>query len=206
MITHDLGNEFETSKIYFKQHSSCRWTHAAIDNALQLVNRHRINHKQIKKVIVGTHRKATHLDNAFPSRAEEAQYSIPYTVAAAIIHGCVGYQQMVPGAINDPKTVMLAQKIEVRCDDECERRFPEAALARLTIETVNGEVLTAEPSTFTKGDYQDPLTTIELEQKFRSYAGNAIFADQVDAVIEAIKKIEALENFKALTQHLCTKK
>ena len=204
MITHDLGHEFETSKIYFKQHSSCRWTHAAIDSTLQLVKRHQINPKQIKKVIVATHRKATHLDNALPSRAEEAQYSIPYTVAAAILHGCVGLPQMVPEAISDPRTVMLAQKIEVRYDEECERRFPEAALARLTIETIDGKTLTAEPSTATKGDYQDPFTGIELEHKFRSYAGAAISADQVDAILEAIKKIEVVENVKALTRRLCT--
>lgn len=202
MITSDLGTEFEMSKIYYKQHSSCRWTHAAIDGILKISKNHQISDNEIRKVIVATHRKAACLDNSLPSRAEEAQYSIPYTVAAAFLHGRVGPQQMVPEAIKDPRTLVLAQKVEVRCDDELESLFPEASLARLTVETISGKTITAEPLEFTKGDYQNPLTGVELEDKFRRYAGCAVPATQVDAILQTTRKIEETENIVALIQLL----
>ena len=202
MITCDLGTEFEISKIYYKQHSSCRWTHAAIDGIIQITKNHQISENEIRKIIVATHRKAACLDNTLPSRAEEAQYSIPYTVATAFLHGQVGPQQMVPDAIKDPRTLELSNKIEVICDDELESCFPEASLARLTIETINGGKITADPTKFTKGDYQNPFTGVELEEKFRNYAGCAVPAAQVDAILQTTRKIEEIENIEDLIQLL----
>ena len=202
MITRGLGTEFEMTKLYYKQHSACRWTHAAIDGILQIAKDRQLNDKEVKKIVVSTHRKAACLDNPIPSRSEEAQYSIPYTVATAFLHGQVGPMQMYRDAINDPRTLELSNKIEVICDDELESRFPEASLARVTIETINGEKITANPSEFTKGDYQNPFTGPELEEKFRRYAGCAISVDQVDAILQTTRKIEELSNIEELIQLL----
>jgi 2-methylcitrate dehydratase PrpD len=202
LITRGLGSDFEILRIYYKLHSSCRWTHAAIDGILQIADEHQIDAAAVKRITVQTHRKAARLDNDRPSQAEAAQYSIPYTVAAAFLHGCVGPRQMVPEAIRDPQALELAQKIEIRCDEDLDRRFPKASLARVTLETVHGETLTAEPGECTKGDFQDPFEKSELERKFLYYAGSVYPDDQTEKILRSTKVIEDLEHIDMLTRLL----
>lgn len=202
IITRGLGKEFEITKIYFKQHSACRWTHAAIDGIIKATKDYDLNEKQVKKIIISTHRKAAFLDTTRPEWAEQAQYSIPYTVAAAIIHGQVGPKQMHLATIQDPAIRAMAEKVELQCDNELEDRFPKASLARITIETVDGRTLDIEPQQYTKGDVQDPFTTSELEDKFKSYASYVIPKDRADKIISTIKNIENLSRIDGLTKLL----
>ena len=203
IITRGLGKEFEITKIYFKQHSACRWTHSAIDGIIQAVKDYGLNENMIHKIIISTHRKAACLDNARPAEAEQAQYSIPYTVAAAIIHGQVGPNQMQQAAIKDPSLRALAAKVALQCDDELERRFPEVSLARITVEAVDGRTIDIEPQPYTKGDPHDPFTAAALEDKFRTYAGFAIPKDRTDKIISTIKNMEDLSRVDELTRLLC---
>jgi 2-methylcitrate dehydratase PrpD len=95
--------------------------------------------------------------------------------------------------------------VEVVCDQELDGRFPGASLARVTIETTGGEKFTSNPSLFTKGDYQNPLTGPELKRKFRRYAGCAIPDQQIDSILQKTEMIEVLPNVSELTQHLLSK-
>jgi len=202
IIIRDLGRNFEITRIYFKQHSACRWTHSAIDGIIQALREHDLKQEMIQKIVIATHRKAANLDNPRPAWAEAAQYSIPFTVATALIHGRIGPDQMGRVGLSDQKVLALADKVIVECDTELDKRYPETSMARVTIKTTNSQTIVVLPKEWTKGDCQDPFTGPELEEKFRLYAGHILLAGRVDAIIKVVKDLEGLRRVDELTELL----
>ena len=57
---------------------------------------------------VHTFDSAAQLSKIVPHETDEAQYNIAYPVAAAIIHGDVGYRQINNRAIGNPRVLDLS--------------------------------------------------------------------------------------------------
>jgi 2-methylcitrate dehydratase PrpD len=83
----DLGRSWRCLEQYLKPYPVCRWAHPAVQAALELVSEHALTPDQIRDVEVTTFEAATRLSKHSPDTTEEAQYSLPFAVAAA---SCTG--------------------------------------------------------------------------------------------------------------------
>ena len=91
----DLGKEFESANVSIKPYSSCKFTHHAIYTTLELVKKNNIKAEQIERIAVKTctysmelvvlNEKGEH--KHAPRSLNEAQFSMPFTMATAIIKG-----------------------------------------------------------------------------------------------------------------------
>ena len=81
------GERFLIMDLYFKPYCCCRWAHAPVRAALQVVRENRIDANSIERVVVETFAEACRLSRAVPASSEEAQYNVAYPVAAALVHG-----------------------------------------------------------------------------------------------------------------------
>src|SRR5262249_26111890 len=77
-----LGRDFLIADLYFKPHACCRWAQPAVEGALEAARRLGVSTDGVARVRVHTFEAALHLRSAAPRTTEEAQFSLPWPVAA----------------------------------------------------------------------------------------------------------------------------
>ena len=118
---------------------------------------------------------------ARPANTEQAQYSLPYPVAAALVDGWLDPEQVTAPRIFDEAILRLADRVTTVIDEALEARFPAEALARVILHTVDGRSFESEIHG-APGDPNDPLSDDELTDKFNRLAEAHLAADRVGAL------------------------
>ena len=93
----DLGEKWLMLDQYFKPHAVCRWAQPAVEAAYQLQQAHQLNLAEIASLRVHTFHEAVRLNHPHPVTTEEAQYSLPFPVAAMLVNGRLGARQELSG-------------------------------------------------------------------------------------------------------------
>jgi 2-methylcitrate dehydratase PrpD len=161
-----LGSRWEVLHQYFKPHAVCRWAQPAVEGALELRDRYHLVADDIARIRIATFHEATRLAVRAPRTTEEAQYSLPFAVAAALVFGTLGAEQVTGSALTDPRVLRLVGLIDLCEDPELNTPFPALRLAHVSIETADGErrqVRHARP----RWDAVEPPSERELLDKFR---------------------------------------
>ncbi len=180
----DLGSHWIIEDQYFKPYPVCRWAQPAVEAALAVVAEHDVRPDSVQHIEVHTFHEACRLATPLPTTTEQAQYSLPFPVAAAIVRGRLGSGEVGADALADPAIRRLAGTIEMIEDDEHNRSFPARRYARVIIELTGGERLASmdhEP----RGEPESPLSDAEMRTKFTTYSA-PVLGDQRSANIEAL--------------------
>jgi 2-methylcitrate dehydratase PrpD len=119
------------------------------------------------------------------------QFSLPYGVAAALMYGEVGLEQMMGEATRDPAIHALAAKVQLVHDPEMDRLRPALRPASVEVTLHNGRKF-CERVDFPKGDARKPLTEQELLSKFSGLASDVVGADKVEKIQEAVLRLEKI--------------
>ena len=109
----ELGHRWDVRLGYFKQHACCSFTHPAADAVLALRADLALPDPvaAVREIVVETHHLAAGLDaQAWDSRLA-AMFSIPFVVAAALVHGQVGPTVSGDQRRDDPRVLALAARV-----------------------------------------------------------------------------------------------
>ncbi|QXC52991.1 MmgE/PrpD family protein (plasmid) [Agrobacterium salinitolerans] len=164
-IENGLGLTWEILGTYFKPYSCCRYIHPAIDATLDLMQGRRLHPNDVLSIKVHTFQWAQRLQNKVnPKTLVEAQYSLPFCLAAAVRHGAPALAPLDERLLDDRKICSLAGAVTMAVDEVIDAKFPAETLARVTLTTPSGEIssTTATP----RGDAGRPMLWDELEKKF----------------------------------------
>lgn len=162
----DLGTVFNILATTFKNHTCCGHTFAAIDGALELRDAHDIAPDQIERIEVATYGVAIEVTgNATPRTSFEAQFSLPYTVAAAFTLGSVRLAAFEERHLDDPALRALIERVHLSVDGELDASFPGQRGARVRVVLTDGSTHEADRPT-RRGDPDLPLTDAQLTDKF----------------------------------------
>lgn len=101
---------------------------------------------------------------------EEADHSLPYMLAAAIIDGQVMPAQYAPERIARADVQSLLRKVAVRPSARHSARFPAEHSCKVTVTLKNGRTLESEPHDY-EGFHSRPMTWDAALRKFVSLAG-----------------------------------
>ena len=193
-----LGTNFTIVRTTQKNHSACGHSHAAIDGALELVKRHGIQAPDIAAVRVGTYAKGLEVTgNRDPKTAFEAKFSLTYCVAAALLTGRVRLDAFTPERLRDPGLRALMVRIETFVDAEADARFPRGRGAVVEIETADGKRVRMDVKT-RKGDPDNPLSDVEIEDKYRELVTPVIGPERADALLALLWRIDGMDDLSAL--------
>jgi 2-methylcitrate dehydratase PrpD len=164
----DLGIRWRIREQYFKPHPVCHWAQQAIAAALALQRHHGFAADEIANVTIETFAEAVALGSgcAVPRNTEEAQYSLPFPVAAALVFGRVGGEEVNAPGLDDLRVQRLLTKMTLVEDAEFSRRFPAERWARVRMMLNDGRTLISEPAQ-ARGVPGNPLTDGELRSKYR---------------------------------------
>lgn len=152
-----------------------------------------------------TFHEASRLTCATPTTTEEAQYSLPFAVAAALVRGRVGAEEVGADGIADPDIRRLGRATAIERSGDYDARFPAERWAHVVFGLTGGREVRSKPAT-ARGGPDDPLTEPELLAKYRALS-QPVFGRAVGARIEAaLRTLGAAEGdepelFDALARH-----
>jgi 2-methylcitrate dehydratase PrpD len=181
-----LGADFNITRITFKNHGCCGHTFPAIDGAAALLAKHAFAIDAIKAIRIAGYRASAEVCHyRHPQSAFEAKFSLSYTVAARLVLGRVREQAFETESLKNSSIYTLEDKISVTIDDACTSAFPKKRSANVEIELTSGEVFSIHQAT-RHGDPDDPLTDIELLDKFFELTESRIGRANIEALSQAI--------------------
>ncbi len=165
-LTDTLGSRYEILQLYFKPYTCCRWGHQPIAAVIEMMREHGVTDADVEAVTVHTFAAATRLSKIVPQDTDEAQYNIAYPVAAAIVHGDVGYRQVCNAALGDERVIRMMQRLRFEEDEQMEREFPEKRLAWVELMLKSGTRLVSRVYA-ADGEASDGVDMAWMEKKFR---------------------------------------
>lgn len=193
-----LGHDFHITRLTFKNHVGCGHTFAAIDAALELMQRHPLRASDLREVRVATYAPA--LDVAChrePRTAHEARFSLHFVVATALLHGRVRLSAYTPERLADPQLRALMARIRTEVDPALDAAFPGRRAARVEIDTHDGRRLAwRQPDR--KGDPELPLSDAELQDKMLELAAPVLGQQRARALLAAIWALDGAADVRAL--------
>jgi len=175
----DLGMRWTILEQYFKPYPVCRWAQPAVHAALRLVSGGDIAAAQISRIDVTTFHQATRLAGRDPSNTEEAQYSLPFPVAAAVVHRSMGEDLIASPSLAGPQVRRLAASLRLQESAEMTEAFPAHRRAEVTLLLTDGRQL-CSGVTEAPGDPEDPLSDAELDDKFHRSAGLSLGRERAE--------------------------
>ena len=175
----DLGVRWRIAEQYFKPYPVCRWAQPAIQAAMTL--RPQFGDAAVETVRVETFHQGCRLAMRAPADTDQAQYSLPFPLAAAILHGEVGMARIDGPGLTDEAVLKLSHAIELVEDDAMSARFPDERVARVTIGLSDGRVLESD-TLAAAGDPEDPLSDDQLATKFESLASPVLGAERAAGI------------------------
>jgi len=204
-----LGSHWYVTEQGFKAHGCCWWAQPAIEAVLALVREHAIVPSDVETIRVETFDKAVRLSHPVPTTTEQAQYSLPFPVAAAVLKGGrgddgwygLGPADLLDGALSDPDVLRLASTVEMVEAPELTAEFPKRFLARASLILTDGRTVTSPDTTF-RGDVDDPFSDEELSAKYRWLATTLLDNVRVDAIELEVGALADRESITPLVELL----
>ncbi len=181
----DLGARWRIREQYFKPYPVCRWAQPAMEAAAQLLREHAVDAAAIDTVTVESFDHAVRLAARHPATTEEAQYSLPFPLAALLVHGRLGAAEIAGAGLSDSAVRRLAERTELVEDPALTARFPAERWARVRLRLADGRELVSDPAT-ARGDPDSPLGDAEIADKFRTLAMPILGAEAVARIESAV--------------------
>lgn len=199
LVVGELGKSFQTFSIAVKPYPCCRYTHSAIDCALTLKEKEGLPLQEIVKItawvnerdfeIIGGGGIEEHiriLRN--PRGVVDAQFSLPYTIALALVIGKPRIRDFKEEALRRPDVLDVANKVEVKLDPVYGKNLGEKRV-KIEIETKQGTTLKAAVEAPRPADEEEFL----VEKMHDCLIESGLFDDsQLDGLIDVWLHIDEL--------------
>jgi 2-methylcitrate dehydratase PrpD len=185
-ITNGLGTRWKISENCYKLHACCGHTHSAIDCALELA----APPAAIEAIEIETYGPGYAIvNNPRHATPYQAKFSIAYCVAAALLDSRVGLDQFAPERIVDPALAALLDRTRVTVADDLTAKYPAAWPARVAVTLRDGRTLRAAAD-YPRGNPENPVSTVDLEAKFRGLVAPRFGAESAARALEAVRALE----------------
>ncbi|MBN1191994.1 MAG: MmgE/PrpD family protein [Dehalococcoidales bacterium] len=198
-LTMDLGERFEGVHISLKRYPCCGYTHAFINAALSLKSKYNFRLEQVREVILYAGETAYGFCQPLvlkraPRNIVDAQFSVPWTVAAALVKGKVTLEDFTPEGIKNPAVLAFAPRIDARLDPELNRHGVSPARVNILLENESGDI--REVSAFHESG-EAAMSIEDCAEKFRecaSFSVKPLPGGVIDEISEYVNRLEKVDD------------
>jgi 2-methylcitrate dehydratase PrpD len=182
---------YEICRTSVKPHACCRYMQGPIDAVLALRRAHALVPEDVEGIEVGMLSAGFAIVCDPPERKRrpesvvDAQFSLPYGVATALVRGAAGPEEFAAVADADARVARLMACVTAVHDADLDRVFPRAWPAWVRIARRNGAPL-ASRIDHPKGDPDNFPTPAELDAKLRRLAARALSGRDIDRLSAAL--------------------
>lgn len=193
----DLEN---VKRSIIKKYNAEIHSQSSIEGALELQAQHGFTAGQIDKIAIDIFDVAFNIigggeegDKTIIRTKEEADHSLQYMVAVALIDGDVLPAQYDPERIVRDDVQNLLRKFEVKPKQEYTERFPHELCSDIAITLKDGSKYS-----LTKTDYEGfhtrPMSWATVESKFMQLAQTAASPQRCELIISAVQDLENMKS------------
>jgi 2-methylcitrate dehydratase PrpD len=196
-----LGRRWETLEIGFKPYPCCHYNHAYVDAARRLRAAHRLDAATIASIecrvpagevpIVCEPAAA----KAAPRTDYDAKFSLPFSVAAALIEGQVGVSTFSAARLADPALLRLAARVTYSVDPASP--FPQTFPGHVIVRLEDGRTFEAREAS-NRGGPDAPLPVAAIVEKFRDNAARTLPEARVRALEKSALGLDGVDDVRAL--------
>ena len=197
----NLGQPFylETPGMGLKWHPCSAPQFLAADAALHLKHEHKIDFADVEKIEVSIPplRYQRHYA-AEVKTGLRGKFTINFVVAMGLLDGKLEIATFTDDYVNQPRVQDAFSKVKVIVDESIPEPGPYCPVS---VELKDG-TRHSYTAKIAKGDPRNPMTEAEVMGKFRGNAGQAISEKQTEAVIDAVNRLESVDNVKTIVDLL----
>jgi len=201
-----LGEVWETMAVAVKPLPACHFTHACSDAALALIRQHKFaigDIERIKALVPAEVVKTVcepEANKRRPANAYDAQFSIPYLVAASLVRGHFTLAELEPEALSDERILRLCDLVDYEVDTRS--TFPLHYTGEVQISLKDGRKLVHHEA-LNRGCADRPLSNADIVDKFNGNARMSLSARQADAVRDAVLGLEEAGDIRSVIDRIC---
>lgn len=157
------------AETYVKLHGGCRGNHAPVDAALALAQQHDVRAADLRgiEVRVDTVTRAAAIEP--PADAAEAQSSIGFSIAAALVFGDVAPTRFDAATLADERVKRLVRITDISADAALDQGYPERRAADIVFHLADGRRLAGHAER-ARGEPEWPVAPDHVAAKFDAIA------------------------------------
>lgn len=203
-LFHGLGSEFQILRTSIKAHACCRYKQAPIDGILEVMRANALREEDVQEVRIGVLSAGWDIivepeeRKRNPETVVDAQFSMPYGAAVALLFGRASVAEYRPELLTEPEVRRVMAKVRCVRDPELDAVYPERWPAAVEVHTTDGRRYAVRVD-YPKGDPENPLSAAELERKFRFLTSAVLRPEAQDAVVRAAGGIGEPGGFRRLS-------
>ena len=193
----DLGDRWYMGEQYLKPHAVCRWAQPAVHAVIDMMRSNSIAEEDVTAVEVATFAAAVRLATRHPATTEQAQYSLPFPVANALVHGDVPMSALLDPQDSCPRVRHWLNNIAVVESAESTALFPGERLAVVRMRLRDGSWVSSEP-TAARGGAESPLSDEEVFIKFGQLSNDTLGRHRSKQILEIVTSLTSRGDATAL--------
>lgn len=155
---------------------------------MELAHKHRFQAKDIGSIEVWSFHEACRLATRIPATTEEAQYSLPFSVASVLRHGTLGAVEVADTALADPLTQHLSTSMLLHEHAPYNDVFPAERWAHVRVHLHSGVQYDSEPGK-PRGNPENALIEGEILEKFFGLANPVIGSARAREIVALVAQL-----------------
>ncbi|MBN2062752.1 MAG: MmgE/PrpD family protein [Deltaproteobacteria bacterium] len=199
-LTANLGKHFGVVDLSFKPYPCCRNCHPFIDATLELANENDIPVDNVEEVRATCSEVARLLCEPLEAKQRprtfvDAQFSIPWVIATALVKRKVSLRDFTPEAILDESVIRISSNVKTFVDPRMEARTTTPAIIEIKMKG-SGKIFSKRVD-IAKGNPAEPMSWQELCEKFKDCAGcgvRDIPKENVNKLLDIFSGFEDVED------------
>ena len=186
-------------RTFLKRYNAEIHSQSALEALLELREAHALDPSMVERIELETFQVAYDIIGGGEEGAkteirskEEADHSLPYLLAVALLDGQVLPEQFAPERIIRPDVQALLHRVEVRPAADLSSRFPAEHACRLRLHLADGTVLAVDKSDY-EGFLTRPMSWERARQKFERLAAGRLEPEHTAELADAVAALDELQ-------------
>jgi 2-methylcitrate dehydratase len=182
-----------------KRYVAETYAQSAVEGVIELAEAHDLDHADVESIHLDTFHGAKLIigggegDRHEVETKAQADHSLPYMLAAALIDREMTNAAYDPERIQRDDVQSLLRKVTVEEDPELTERFESGEMpANLTITLTDGTTLDVQKDDF-QGHPNNPMDWAQVEEKFELMTRDRYDQERRDEIVDVVKNLESHE-------------
>jgi len=201
VVVGELGKRFELNKTLFKKFPSCGVTQTSTQGILEIIQENGLNDQDVENIEIRVGPFAYTATGHFKignSPRVNAQFSIPYCVANALLRKSSRLQHFEEAYIRDPRILEIVKKIQITPDPVVEARSQRGM--EMKVLTKEGKVYQKQID-IPRGSPENEMSTEEQIARYldcASYGKIPLSEENVNRMIPLVDNLEELNDIRRI--------
>lgn len=201
VLDENLGRDYKILQTAIKYYPCNYYIQSVNDATLKIVRENNFDSEQIDHIKVYTVKAAYHIvcspieEKRNPKSMIDAQFSMPFNVALALVKKQVVFSDLIPEIWNDAAIRRLMNVTDCIVDPVLDADFPAAWPARVEIFLKEKPQPLVAEIKYPKGDRRNPLSWDEIILKHKNIVSGLVNQKVDEELIAFIRDLENQSNF-----------